>query len=232
MKKKHVFLGLGIIIFPIIVFYMLNVGKPHYKSLPIFGEKIEPNGKDILDTIYYTVPNFKVVNQNGDSITQQNLNDGIYLANFFFASCQDICPSMNRRLQRIYDEMQELQVTNALKAKKNKVANTTVPVRFISFTVDPDNDSVPVLNAYSKRFTQTGENWHFTTGGKEQIFSIGKGFLLPVSIEDSTIDHSQQILLIDKQNRIRGMYNSLDDSEMKRLNGEIKVLMYEYTNHN
>lgn len=230
-NRKHFLLGAGIIVFPVIIFYMLNVGKPQYGTLPIYGEKIEPNGADVKDTIYYQIPNFKVVNQLGDTITQETLNDGIYLANFFFASCKDVCPSMNRRVKRVYDEMQELAYKNKAIAEKEGVPNTSIPVRFISFTVDPENDSVPVLAAYAKRF-EVKDNWYFTTAGKEAIFNVGRGFLLPVSIEDKTIDHSQQILLIDKQNRIRGMYNTLDDSEMKRLQGEIKVLLYEYTQHN
>ena len=231
MKKKYFFLGTGILVFPIIIFYLLNTGKPQYAKLPIFGEKIEPNGTDVKDTIYYQVPDFKVVNQYGDTITQRNLNDGIYLANFFFTSCKDVCPSMNRRVKRIYDEMMELAAKNEAIAKKNNVANTSTPVKFISFTVDPETDSVPLLSVYAKRFNVTDNNWHFVTAGKEAIFKVGQGFLLPVSIEDRTIDHSQQILLIDKQNRIRGMYNTLDDADMKRLQGEIKVLLYEYTNN-
>ncbi len=83
-NRKHFLLGAGIIVFPVVIFYMLNVGIPQYGTLPIFGEKIEPNGADVKDTIYYQIPNFKVVNQLGDTITQENLNDGIYLANFFF----------------------------------------------------------------------------------------------------------------------------------------------------
>jgi len=229
MKRKHFFLGIAILSLPVIIFYMLNTGKQRYATLPIFGEKIPPEGNN-KDTIYYQIPNFKVVNQHGDSISQANLNDGIYVANFFFASCKDVCPSMNRRVKLVYDEMQELAYKNRKLAEEKGMQMTETPVKFISFTVDPENDSVPVLKAYAERFKITGDNWFFTTAGKEHIFNIGRGFLLPVSIEDRTIDHSQQLLLIDKQNRIRGMYDALDDSEMKRLQGEIKVLLYEYSN--
>lgn len=228
MKRKHFFLGIAILSLPIIIFYMLNTGRQQYVTLPIFGEKIAPEGEQ-KDTIYYQVPDFKVVNQYGDSISQANLNDGIYVANFFFASCEDVCPSMNRRVKLVYDEMQELAYKNRKLAEEKGMEITETPVKFISFTVDPENDSVPVLKAYAERFKITGDNWYFTTSGKEEIFNIGRGFLLPVSIEDRTIDHSQQLLLIDKQNRIRGMYDALDDSEMKRLQGEIKVLLYEYS---
>jgi protein SCO1/2 len=137
---------------------------------------------------------------------------------------------MNRRAKLIYDEMQELAYKNRKLAEEKSLEITETPVKFISFTVDPENDSVPVLKAYAEKLKVTGNNWYFTTSDNEQIFKIGRGFLLPVSIEDRTIDHSQQLLLIDKQNRIRGMYDALDDYEMKRLQGEIKVLLYEYSN--
>lgn len=231
MKRKHFFLSISIIVVPVIIFYMLNTGKQNYISLPIYGERIEPDGVTVKDTIFYKIPDFKVTNQHGEAISQSNLNDGIYLANFFFATCKDVCPSMNRRLKQVYDEMEELAYKNRKLAEEKGMKITQTPVHFISFTVDPDHDSVPVLAAYAKKMDVKGNNWHFATTDKENMFKIGRGFLLPVSIEDKTIDHSQQILLVDKQNRIRGMYDALDDAEMKRLKGEIKVLLYEYSEH-
>lgn len=228
MKRKHFVLSISILIIPVAIFYMLNTGKQNYASLPIYGERIEPDGITTKDTIYYNIPNFEVTNQYGETVNQSTLNDGIYLANFFFATCKDVCPSMNRRVKEVYNEMQELAAKNAALAKDKNMEVTQTPVKFISFTVDPDNDSVAVLANYAKRFEITGNNWHFVTTSKENMFKIGRGFLLPVSIEDKTVDHSQQILLVDKQNRIRGVYDALDDAEMKRLKGEIKVLLYEY----
>lgn len=228
MKRSRFFLGTGILLIPVIIFYMLNTGKQQYAQLPIFGEKIAPDGVSQKDTIYYQIPNFKVTNQYNQTITQQELNNGIYLANFFFASCKDICPSMNRRLKFIYDEMQELAYKNTQLAKEKNMPVVQTAVNFISFSVDPENDSVPILKQYADKFG-IKNNWHFVTTTKENMFAIGRGFLLPVSIENKTIDHSQQILLIDKQNRIRGMYDALSDAEMKRLKDEIKVLLYEYS---
>jgi protein SCO1 len=123
--------------------------------------------------------------------------------------------------------MQDLAAKNTEVAKEKGLEIKQTPIRFISFTVDPEHDSVPVLAAYAKNLGVKGSNWHFVTTDKESMFRIGRGFLLPVSIEDRTIDHSQQVLLIDTQNRIRGMYDALDDAEMKRLQGEIKLLLFE-----
>lgn len=233
MKRSHFFLTLGIIVVPLILFFVLNTGKQNYNRLPVFGEKIPPDGAEIRDTVFYQVPDFRVMNQDGETISQASLNDGIYLANFFFATCRDVCPAMNRRVKVIHDELEELARKNREAAKEKGITDTQyVPVRFISFTVDPENDSVPVLKSYARKMEVNDRNWHFVTTDKESMFRIGRGFLLPVSIEDRTIDHSQQVLLIDRQNRIRGIYDALDDAEMKRMQGEIKVLLYEISEEN
>lgn len=233
MKRSHFFFGIGIIVVPIVLFFVLNTGKANYGRLPVYGERIEPNGADIKDTIYYQVEDFSVTNQHGQTISQANLNDGIYLANFFFASCPDICPAMNRRVKQVYDEFQDMASKNRKAAAEKGIDDTIyVPVRFISFTVDPDNDSVPVLNEYSKNLGVTGNDWYFVTTDKESLFKIGRNYLLPVSIEDRTIDHSQQVLLIDNKNRIRGIYDALDDSEMRRMQDETRVLLYEISLEN
>ena len=230
-KRSHFIIGISIILLPLVLFMLLNTGNQNYTQLPIFGEKISPDGDTIKDTIYYQVPDFKVVNQFGDTISQKDLNDGIYIANFFFASCEDVCPSMNRRVKQIHDEMENLAYKNRKVAIEKGMDTVYIPVRFISFTVDPENDSVPVLKKYAERFNVTGNHWYYTTTDKESTFNIGRGFLLPVSIEDKTIDHSQQLLLVDKHNRIRGMYDALDDADMKRLIGEVKLLLYEYSDN-
>ena len=104
-------------------------------------------------------------------------------------------------------------------------------IKFLSITVDPENDSVPVLSAYAKKFKADPSIWYFTTGTADDVFNTGQGFLVPVSKEDKTIDHSQQLILIDKQKHIRGIYDGLDEVELSRLKDEIKVLLYEYHNN-
>ena len=210
MKRKGFWLATGILVIPVVLFYIFNAGTQNYERLPYLGEKIPPaNSQD--DTIFYTVPDFDVTDQNGKQINQKYFANHIYVANFFFASCKDVCPTMNRRLQTIYDKFKEFS-----------------EVQFVSFSVDPENDSIPVLKNYAQKFGADAKIWHFTTGSKDAIFKAGSGFLLPVSIEDKTIDHSQQFILIDKANHIRGVYDSESDAELKRLEGDLKLLLYEY----
>jgi len=207
--KRSSLIALGLIVVPILVFWVFNQGKQNFGNLPYYGEKFIPDGSK--DTVFYTVPPFSLLDQTGNTITEKNLQGFIYVANFFFASCQDVCPRMNAKVATVYENLKEFS-----------------EVKFISHTVDPDNDSVPVLKEYAKKFKADPAIWHFVTGSKENIFKAGQGYLLPVSIEDKTIDHSQQLLLIDKEGHIRGIYDGLDDLEIKRLKDDVKVLLYNY----
>lgn len=211
MKRKGFFIATGLLVVPVVIFYVLNAGSQNYKKLPYLGERIAPDGVTTKDTIYYEVPAFKGIDQSGNPFGSDSLKNYIYVTNFFFASCKDVCPSMNRRLQKVYDRFKEF-----------------AEVKFVSFTVDPEQDSVPVLNTYSKRFEADPKIWHFVNAGKEGVFAIGQGMLLPVSIEDKTIDHSQQLILVDKQKHIRGVYDSGSDVDLKHLEEDLKVLLYEY----
>ncbi|HLG33674.1 MAG TPA: SCO family protein [Bacteroidia bacterium] len=203
---------LGIILMPVFFLIIFKQGKNNYKHLEIFGPKeIGVSG----DTTYFTVPDFHLVNQNGETITQKNLDGKIYVANFFFASCPGICPKMTDELKRVQDEF----------------INDT-DVLFISHTVDPEHDSLPALIAFAKNHGADLSKWFFVTGNRDSIYDLAiKGYLVPAA-EDARAEggylHSQDLLLIDKEKRIRGIYDSLEPEEINRLKDEIKVLLYEY----
>ncbi|GAB1448875.1 MAG: SCO family protein [Bacteroidia bacterium] len=213
MKRKGFWLATGILVIPVVVFYMLNAGTQNFEKLPILGERIPPDGVELKDTLYHTVPQFSFIDQEGKTVDSNTYKNSIVVANFFFANCEEICPAMNRRLQTIYDKFGEF-----------------AEIKFLSISVDPLNDSVPVLKTYAARYGAKANIWHFVTGSPDEVVKAGQGFLLPVSKEDKTIDHSQQFILMDKQRRIRGVYDSGSDAELKRLEGELKVLLYEYHN--
>src|SRR5690349_11354208 len=95
---------LSIFLIPFIFFFLLTRGKNNYKRLDIFGPK-EVNASG--DTAYFRIPDFKLVNQNGDTITQKNLDGKIYVANFFFASCPGVCPKMTDQVKGVQDEFKD-----------------------------------------------------------------------------------------------------------------------------
>ena len=104
-------------------------------------------------------------------------------------------------------------------------------VKFLSFTVDPEKDSVQALAAYAKERGADNSQWWFLTGNKDSIYSLARdGFLVPAAGGKTAADffHSQDLMLIDHEKRIRGIYDGLDEAEVKRLCDEIEVLEQEY----
>ena len=211
MKRKNFFIAISVIIIPVLIYFIGRAGKQKYTSLPFYGERVLPSGS--TDTVFYTIPDFNLTSQSGEPVSQKTFDNSIYIANFFFASCKDVCPKMNAKVQSVYSKVLEQHYEE---------------VKFISFSVDPLNDTVSVIAAYAKKFNADPKKWFFATGTKEAIAKTGSGFLLPVSMEDTTIDHSQNLILVDKKNHIRGIYDGLDELEIKRLNEDLKVLLYEY----
>jgi protein SCO1 len=203
---------LGIIVFPLAFWFILSRGTNSFRTLDIYGPKeIGING----DTLFHTIPPFKLVNQNGDTITGNTLDGKIFVANFFFASCPGVCPKMTDALLPVQHEFRD-----------------NADVVFISHTVDPVHDSLPALKAFAEKHGADLDKWYFVTGNRDSIYDLAiKGYLVPAG-EDARAEggylHSQDLLLIDKEKRIRGIYDSLEPEEIKRLKDEIKVLRHEY----
>lgn len=208
---KRILIILSILFLPCIFYLVLIQGKNHFKQLEIYGPKEAlANG----DTIYHTIPAFSFLNQEGKTVSNGDLDGKIYVANFFFATCPTICPKMNYNVKGLVENF----------AKDSQV-------QFLSFTVDPEKDSVAALADYAKKMDYKSGNWWFLTGNKDSIYSLARdGFLVAAAGGKTAADffHSQNLLLIDKEKRIRGIYDGLDESDVKKLKDEIEVLEYEY----
>ncbi len=211
MKRKSFWISAGVLVVPVVIFYFLGSGVQNYKKLPILGVKIPPDGIHQKDTIYYSIPDFQVWDQTGKALTQASFNDRIYVANFFFASCKTDCATMNRRLSQVFEKYVEF-----------------TEVQFISFSMDPVNDSIPVLVNYAKKYKADPNIWHFVSVKNESLYPLQKGFLLPVSTVELAPNHYTQLILVDKQNRIRGVYDSDSEADVLQLQDDLKVLLYEY----
>lgn len=210
-NPKKLLTILGVLFLPCVFYLVLIQGKNHFKQLEIYGPR-EPvaNG----DTIYHTIPPFSLVNQEGKTITDKDLEGKIFVANFFFVTCPTICPKMNDNLKGVTVKFRQ-----------------DTGVKFLSFTVDPESDSVEVLNAYAKERSADANQWWFLTGNKESIYTLAREGFLVNAAEGKTAEdffHSQDLILIDKEKRIRGLYDGLDAAEVKRLKDEIEVLQHEY----
>ena len=209
-------LAVGFLI--VMVWTACKSGSDNKMPLPIFGSR-KPvskivDGKTVVDTIYQTIPNFKFVNQYGDSITNKNLDGDIYVADFFFTTCPSICPIMARNMLKVYD---------AFKSNGN--------FKILSHTIDPKHDSVPVLKKYADKLGVTGNTWWFVQGKKEETYDIAeKNYLVAVK-KDSTAAggyvHAGYFVLVDKQKRIRGAYDGTDPKQVDQLIEDIKTLQAE-----
>ena len=193
-----------------IVFYFGCSQKKSSVLLPIYGEKKIISG----DTIYHQIASFNLTNQIGQVVNQNTTKNKIYIANFFFATCQSICPMMSNQLQEV---------------QKAFLADDSVLI--LSHSVNPLHDTVAVLNNYADTYGAKTNKWHLLTGNKKQIYDLAKTSYLVNAFEDDGSPegflHSELFLLIDKKARIRGMYDGTNTSEVKKLIEDVKLLKQE-----
>ena len=181
--------------------------------LPVIGEK-KLAGVNGTDTIYHTVQPFSFINQFNDSVNKKTIANKIYVADFFFATCQSICPKMSSQLVHVQD---------AFKNDKD--------VLILSHTVNPSHDTVEVLNGYSQSYGAIKNKWHFLTGNKKEIYDMARySYLVNALEEDGSAEgflHSELFILVDKQKRIRGFYDGTDSVAVVKLISDITLLKQE-----
>jgi protein SCO1/2 len=188
--------------------------------LPYFDEEtFEPNWikpKSKEEKNFHTIPDYKLINQLGDTITQKTFENKIYVTDFFFATCPGICPKMTENMLKIQEEFKD-----------------DSEILLLSHSVTPSIDSVSVLKEYSERYHIIDNKWHLATGDKEQIYNLGRNeyfvenelSLTPKDINDFL--HTENFLLIDKKKHIRGIYNGLNRASIAQLIIDIKALKKE-----
>ncbi len=186
------------------------------KVLPILGNRHAVskavNGQTVVDTVYQTIPSFSYINQYGDSISNKNLDGNIYVADFFFTTCPTICPIMQRNMLDVY-----------------KAFKDSTGVKIISYTIDPQHDSVPVLKKYADKLGIAGNTWWLLQGRKNETYQIAKSYLVSVQEKNPAGEyiHDGFFILIDKKKRVRGTYDGTDPKEVSKLIEDIKVLKEE-----
>jgi protein SCO1/2 len=180
--------------------------------LPIIGEKVLP--RDGKDTIYHTVKPFAFVNQYNEVVNDKTVNGKIYVADFFFVTCQSICPKMSSQLVHLQRAFQN-----------------DSSVLILSHTVNPHHDTVEVLNGYAQSYGAIKNKWHFLTGEKKSIYDMARYSYLVNAFEDDGSEegflHSELFVLIDAKKRIRGMYDGTDSIAVVKLISDIKLLKQE-----
>ena len=217
--RKRDFITVGfILIFSAAAVYMFYVILKPVEVLPVY-QPAEVNEKLVDSSIihvakYHKISDFKLTNQNGKEITQANYKDKIYVADFFFTTCQDICPVMTKNMYQLQEELKN----------DNQIL-------LLSHTVIPEVDTVEQLKEYAIENNVDDSKWNLVTGDKKQIYELARKSYL--AVEDSNYSqydmiHTENFMLIDKERQIRGFYDGTNSEEINRLLKDIEILKQSY----
>jgi len=216
--SRYKILGFVLLILSIIIISIIyQVLKPN-EVLPIF-QPAKVNAELVDSTIqhvkkYHIISDFSLINQNGKTITQEDYKDKIYVADFFFTTCQTICPIMT-------DHMVQVQ---------NKLKNDS-EIMLLSHSVTPEIDSVAQLKKYALKKGVDATKWNLVTGEKKEIYKLARKSYLAVKTDGNGDEydmiHTENFILVDKKKRIRGFYDGTDDLDIEQLLKDIEILKRE-----
>lgn len=216
-KKYKIFAIVLAILSVIIVSIFYSILKPK-RVLPIY-QPSEVSLELVDSTIqykskYHKIADFSLINQNGETITQDTYKGKIYVADFFFTTCQTICPIMT-------DHMREIQ---------EEIKNDS-DIMLLSHSVTPEIDSVEQLKRYAKLKGVDDTKWNLVTGDKKQIYKLARQSYMAVKTagtgDQYDMIHTENFMLIDKKRQIRGYYDGTQRDEIERLLEDISVLKEE-----
>ncbi len=156
---------------------------------------------------YGVVPDFTLTDQSGRAFVSKNSLDGqIWVANFIFTTCAGPCPRMTSQVRDMRDAVQQIP-----------------DVRFVSFTIDPARDTPEALAEYGKRWKADPDRWFFLTGPQSELHNLSRNVFKLGDI-DGSLEHSTRFVLVDRQSRVRGFYDSSDAEKVQQLLADIRQL--------
>ena len=180
------------------------------------------DGKETTDTAWHKVDNISLTNQMGRQVSLSDLKDKVIVADFFFTKCPSICPTLTRNMKKLQD---------ALKIKDELRGIDSSFIHFISFTVDPERDSVKVLKKYADKYGVNPDIWWMLTGPKKTIYDFAINELKLGLTDGGTVDsnfiHTSKFVLLDKDRVVRGYYDGMDSLALNKLAGDLIFIMLE-----
>jgi protein SCO1/2 len=241
VNRKALYGILIALILPLAIFLFVNSLPKAVIPKPIFYDSVSSvikNGKQKNDTFWHHLPDFRLTNQLGQDVSLKDLvtingkdtSGRIVVADFFYTHCPSICPVMTRNMKRLQ---------NTVKKATDINGKTTELVQFISFSIDPERDSVAALKKWADRFQIDPSNWWLLTGDKQTIYDLSLKHM-NLAVQDPKIDsafpHTDIFVLIDKNGVIRlkrdqfgnpVLYHGLDSTSMANLAEDIVLLSLE-----
>ena len=209
MKNKLILLLIAI---TLLLWYQLTKVEGEFE-LPIFTPAdLRPTlvHPSLIGKTTHEIPNFSFTNQFGNIVSHEDVQNKVYVANFFFTSCPSIC----------------IDLTNNLKIVQNAFDNE---ILILSHSVDPEIDTVERLMKYQIINEINGSNWFLLRGNIDEIIKMAQlGYFAIASVDnhvENSLIHTENIVLVDDQQRIRGVYNGTSELEMSYLIDDIKRLL-------
>lgn len=197
-------------VLPLLLLQLLvSCSQEKEKALPIYGETMVTES----DTTYHSIGNFSFYNQDSTLITQETVAGKVYVADFIFTTCPNICIPMAQQMLRVYEKW-----------------GNHPEFMILSHSIDPEFDTVPVLKQYANGLgVAKGSNWHFLTGNETDVFKLGQKRYFVTARQDEQapggVLHSGAFILIDQQGRIRGVYDGTDPARVDQLILDIEKLL-------
>ena len=217
-KKYRGFITIFLVVSSGILILLYNALDPE-RRLPIYQPSMV--NYELVDSTlqhvkkFHKIAPFSFTNQNGKKVTEQDYNNKIYVADFFFTTCPTICPKMTENMGQLQNEFLE-----------------DSQIKFISFSVTPQIDSVQQLKKYAIEKGVNDSKWNLVTGNKKEIYSLARKSYLAVKDDGDggqfDMIHTENFILVDPEKRIRGFYDGTDIEAMNTLITDISILKEEF----
>ena len=208
----------NLLLFAAIVCLLQECTNKSDNKLPILGNR-EPverivDGKTVVDTVYHTIPPFSYLNQDSILITDKDFDNKIYIADFFFTSCNTICPLMHRNMLEVYKKYKE-----------------NPNVKFLSHSIDIKYDLPSRLKSYASKLGVESDKWVFVHGSRDSIFNIATKNYLVAAYEDNAdpqgLVHQGWLVLVDTKKQLRGAYDGTSEEQVKQMMLDMEKLLKE-----
>jgi protein SCO1 len=227
VNKKALFAVLLAMLAPLVAYFIVRDKSETAVTMPrrYYYDTVyatTKNGKQTTDTAWHQLSDFSLTSQEGEIINWDSLHGKIIIADLFFTHCPTICPTMTVNMKRLAESIHN---GNRVGDKTNKY------IHFLSFSIDPERDSVPQIKKWADRFQVNPEQWSLLTGNKQMIYNFAMKEM-KIGVEDGKgIDtnfiHSDKFVLIDSSRRVRGYYDGLDPESLAKLSNDLVLLTLE-----
>jgi protein SCO1/2 len=226
MNRKALWAVCGVILLPLVSYLLVKYYSDEAVIMPrrFYFDTVKTSikdGKAVQDTVWHQVENISLTNQLGNQVALSDVKGKIIVADFFFTRCPTICPALTKNMKKIQD---------ALKKNVSKLDDSSF-VHFMSFTIDPERDTVEAIKKYADKYGVNPDYWWILTGEKKKIYDfVINEIKLPVEdggIVDSSFIHTSRFVLLDRDRVVRGYYDGLDSVALNKLTEDLIFIMLE-----